>query len=370
MRRPSRSIVAAVTAVLVVGAAGGAWAWDSHQDDLAAAHEQAETRTATVVDAQTSDADIAVGHDAALDRAQAALVLAGARAALQGSADAARGTLAATDGQVVDDALRQALAAQVGAADVALGPVAAASQDVAAATASSSDPTGTAVGPSAPGFSAVDLRAMATALAAGTAAVAASHDAWTQQQSAAAAGKAASAKAVAPKSPTPQSAASTKAPSCGTTYTGPPFYTSPPTVDGDGSNGRLPPSALTALSWATDPHGTPYYLRTQAAAALERLDQAFRAAFGHHLGIDLTYRDYDTQVAMRAALGSVAAVPGTSTHGTGLALDVPELPCEYGWDTPQRNWLVTHGPSYGWTSPSWAHQDGSNPEYWHFDFVG
>ena len=57
---------------------------------------------------------------------------------------------------------------------------------------------------------------------------------------------------------------------------------------------------------------------------------------------------------MRAALGSVAAEPGTSSHGTGLALDVPELPCEYGWDTPQRDWLVANGPAYGWVSPSWA----------------
>ncbi|WP_456826767.1 M15 family metallopeptidase, partial [Cellulomonas sp. P5_E12] len=158
--------------------------------------------------------------------------------------------------------------------------------------------------------------------------------------------------------------------SCETTYSGPPFYTSPATVGGDGSNGKLPPEALTAISWDVDPHGTPYYLKNAAAAALERLDAAFRAAFGHHLDLDLTYRDYDTQVAMRAALGTVAAQPGTSTHGTGLALDVPELPCEYGWDTPQRSWLIAHGPAYGWTSPSWAGRNGSNPEYWHFEYVG
>ena len=157
---------------------------------------------------------------------------------------------------------------------------------------------------------------------------------------------------------------------CGTTYSGPPFYTSPATACGDGSNGKLPPEALAAISWDVDPHGTPYYLKTSAAAALERLNTAFRAAFGHNLDLDLTYRDYDTQVAMRAALGSVAATPGTSSHGTGLALDVPELPCEYGWDTPQRNWLVSNGPAYGWVSPSWAGRNGSNPEYWHFEFRG
>ncbi|WP_426594205.1 M15 family metallopeptidase [Cellulomonas sp. McL0617] len=359
IRRPARSITAAVTAVLVVGVAGGAWAWDAHRDDVAAqqtAQSQAEDRAAAVVDAQDADVDGAVGRDAALDRAQAAAVLAVARADLQQASDTASATLVATDGQVGDDAVRQALVAQVTAADAALGAVPAAPSDNTPASS-----------PGTTSYGAADLRTFTAALAAANAAVLTAHDAWSQQQVAASAA-AKAAKAATPKPP--KVAAPTKAPSCGTTYTGPPFYTSPPTVGGDGSNGKLPPSALTAISWTKDPHGTPYYLRSDAAAALERLDVAFRSAFGHNLGLDLTYRDYDTQVAMRAALGTVAAVPGTSTHGTGLALDVPELPCEYGWDTPQRTWLVTHGPTYGWTSPAWAHQNGSNPEYWHFDYVG
>jgi hypothetical protein len=162
----------------------------------------------------------------------------------------------------------------------------------------------------------------------------------------------------------------TTAPSCTSTYSGPPFYTSAPTADGDGSNGHLPASAMTALSWSVDDLGTPFYLRTDAAAALERLNTAFTAALGHPLDLDLTYRDYDTQVAMRAALGTVAAVPGTSAHGTGLAIDLPELPCSYGWDSPARAWLLRHGPAYGWVQPSWARQSGSNPEYWHYEYRG
>lgn len=315
---------------------------------------QAHDRAAAVAKAQASDVDLAVGHDAALDGARSAVVLADVRAGLRAGADAARSTLAASAGRVADDAVRQELAVQLAAADSALATV--------PDTGSSAAPT------PLPGYSPADLRALTAALAAKAASVAAAQTTWTQQQTAAAAAAAAAAKPPKPKST--GAPAATAAPSCETTYDGPPFYTSPPTVGGDGSNGKLPPSALTAISWAKDPHGTPYYLRTDATAALERLDVAFRAAFGHHLGLDLTYRDYATQVAMRAALGTVAAVPGTSTHGTGLALDVPELPCQYGWDTPQRDWLVTHGPSFGWTSPAWAHQDGSNPEYWHFDYVG
>lgn len=339
--------------MLVFGAAGGAWAWASHRADVAAQQELAADRAAAVVAAQAADVDGAVGHDAALDVAQAESILAGARAQLEAAADQARAALAATEGQVGDDAVRQALAGEVASADAALAAVPASSSTEPAAA--STVPTG---------YSPSGLRVITAQLAAGNAAVVAAHDAWTQARAAAAAA------AAAAKAKTPKPASSGNAPSCGTTYSGPPFYTSAPTAGGDGSNGKLPPSALTAVSWATDSRGTPYYLRNDATAALERLNQAFRAEFGHDLDLDLTYRDYDTQVAMRAALGSIAAQPGTSRHGTGNALDVPELPCEYGWDTPQRSWLVSNGPSYGWTSPGWAQRNGSNPEYWHYEFTG
>ena len=329
-----------MSAALVLGVAGGAWAWTDHRDGVAAQQAAATEHSDDVAQAQDADSDDLRVLDADAASLRTAAVLAQARTDLQHGVDSGTATLAATEGTVVDDTVRQALAQQLAAVGVALAPA-------------------------ATGLSASALRATTGALAAAEAAVVAAHEAWVQQAAAQAAASAAKAATKAPKPAT-----TPKAPSCGTTYSGPPFYTSPPTVGGDGTNGKLPPSALAAISWATDPHGTPYYLRTDAAAALERLDGAFRAAFGHHLGLDLTYRDYDTQVAMRAALGSVAATPGTSTHGTGLALDVPELPCEYGWDTPQRDWLVAHGPSYGWTSPSWARQNGSNPEYWHFDYVG
>lgn len=351
-----------MTAVLVVGVAGGAWAWTDHDDRVAAAQAAADERAAHAHGAQVLDADALLVQATDAGRTQAASVRVAALATLAAAANSARATLATSQDAVADDAVRQQLAAELATADTALAPTDPASTDPAA--------TGPAT---ATGLSPASLRALAVSLAAAEAAVVAAHDAWMQAQAAAeAARQAAAAAAAAAKQakPAAKPAAAASGPSCATTYSGPPFYTSPATVGGDGSNGKLPPSALTAISWDVDPHGTPYYLKNAAAAALERLDVAFRAAFGHHLDLDLTYRDYDTQVAMREALGTVAATPGTSTHGTGLALDVPELPCEYGWDTPQRDWLVTHGPSYGWTSPSWAGRSGSNPEYWHFEFVG
>ncbi len=386
IRRPPRSVAAAVTAVLVVGGAGSAWAWSEHEDRVAAEQASAQDRVADTVAAQVHDADALQLQDAHSARVEAAAVRADARTALATAAERARSTLATTEGAVADDAVRQSLATVLATADEALAatdPAGAGSAADPAAAGTASDPApvapvAQAAGPAlAARHSAVALRALAASLTAADAAVVAAHDAW-QQETAAAAARAAAAAAAAAAKPTakaptataPKAGSAPAAPSCGTTYSGPPFYTSPPTAGGDGSNGKLPPEALTAISWDVDPHGTPYYLTTSAAAALERLNGAFRAAFGHNLDLDLTYRDYDTQVAMRAALGTVAATPGTSSHGTGLALDVPELPCEYGWDTPQRTWLVTKGPSYGWVSPSWAGRGGSNPEYWHFEYRG
>ncbi|MDM7855303.1 M15 family metallopeptidase [Cellulomonas alba] len=157
---------------------------------------------------------------------------------------------------------------------------------------------------------------------------------------------------------------------CETTYHGPPFFTSSPTAGGDGSNGDIPARMMTAVPWAVDSHGTGFWLLTKAERALVRLDTAFEDRFGHHLDIDLAYRDLATQKAMYQALGpSVAAKPGTSKHGTGLAIDVPEWPCEYGWGTTQRAWLVTNGPAYGWSSP-WGMAKSTDAEYWHFEYVG
>ena len=159
----------------------------------------------------------------------------------------------------------------------------------------------------------------------------------------------------------PRPATPTPVDTCRTTYNGPAFSTSVPTADGDPTaNGRLPASVMAPVPWATDSRGDGYWFASAATASLEELDAAFRAAFGHHLDIDLAYRDHATQVAMYQALGSsVAAYPGTSHHGWGAALDVPEWPCQYGLHTPERDWLVANGPTWHWfPDPS---------EYWHYD---
>ena len=343
-----RVAVAAVTAAsLALGVGVGVQTWTAaERREAQAAREAALGRVDDALAVVHADVAARVVEGATSDAAGSSALLTGARSALAAALAHGQQTLEASADRVGDDeAPRTALAAHLAA--------------------------GRAAAPTASPLVARRLTAELTAAEQAVhAAVAAEQARVAEQEAARAAAEAARAARATTRPGTPAPAAGGGADRCATTYGGPAFYTSVPTEGGDGSNGRLPPSALTAVSWTRDSRGTPFYLRADAAAALERLNRAFRAALGHDLALDLTYRDLDTQVAMREALGSVAAVPGTSSHGTGLALDVPELPCEYGWDSPARAWLVAHGPAYGWVSPTWARQGGSNPEYWHYEYRG
>lgn len=146
------------------------------------------------------------------------------------------------------------------------------------------------------------------------------------------------------------------------------WVTSVPTADGDGSNGRMPMSSMCLVPWGTDQLGFAQYLRCDAADGLTALNAAFTAQFGAPLDLDLTYRSYEDQVAMKAAFGGLAAAPGTSSHGTGTALDVQEWPDTYGFGTARYDWLVANGPAYGWYAPARVRQGQPYAEYWHFEY--
>ncbi len=146
------------------------------------------------------------------------------------------------------------------------------------------------------------------------------------------------------------------------------WVTSVPTADGDGSNGHMPMSGMCQVPWGTDRLGFAQYLRCDAADALTALNDAFRAQFGASIDMDLTYRSYAGQVAMKAELGGLAAAPGTSSHGLGTALDVQEWPDVYGFGTARYDWLVANGPTYGWYAPARVRQGQPYAEYWHFEY--
>ncbi|HEX5534025.1 MAG TPA: M15 family metallopeptidase [Actinomycetales bacterium] len=110
-----------------------------------------------------------------------------------------------------------------------------------------------------------------------------------------------------------------------------------------------------------------HYLRADAAIALAELNVAYRKQFGTSLSITDSYRSYRQQVSVRARKPGLAARPGTSQHGWGLAVDlaggVQNADVHY-------RWLRAHAPQFGWDNPAWARSGGSGPyEPWHWEYV-
>ncbi|WP_062213840.1 M15 family metallopeptidase [Demequina oxidasica] len=122
-----------------------------------------------------------------------------------------------------------------------------------------------------------------------------------------------------------------------------------------GSNGRLASSSLCAVSFAIG-----HSLQCDAAAALDAADQAYFSETGTHLRMTDSYRTYQSQVITKARKGHMAAPPGTSNHGWGMAVDLyPESAA----------WLTANGAKFGWVHPAWARPGGSLPESWHLEYV-
>ncbi|MFF2623874.1 M15 family metallopeptidase [Oerskovia jenensis] len=128
------------------------------------------------------------------------------------------------------------------------------------------------------------------------------------------------------------------------------------------ANGKIPASALTSLSFAPS-----HSLRCDAAAMLEELSSAYAQRFGSSIPMTDSYRSYREQVSTRAAKPGLAAVPGTSNHGWGLAIDLAAPASSPG--SAQYKWLRANAPLYGWDNPAWARPNGSKPEPWHFEYA-
>lgn len=117
------------------------------------------------------------------------------------------------------------------------------------------------------------------------------------------------------------------------------------------SNGHLLKSELAPI-----PGGS---LRVDAAASWNApggpADAGLRPG-----GPDSSYRTYDRQVFWRDywcshGLCENAAIPGTSNHGWGLAVDIP--------NTWEQEWMREHGAKYGW----FKNEAFSEP--WHWTYV-
>ena len=120
-------------------------------------------------------------------------------------------------------------------------------------------------------------------------------------------------------------------------------------------NGRIPASAL-------EPVGTTgASMWAPAAESLDRLIAAAKAD-GVTIGVTEGYRSYDEQVSLATAKGlysqgGLAAQPGTSEHGWGMAADLRLDPAGLAWmrenagrfgfveSTPRESWHWSYRPA-------------------------
>jgi cell wall-associated NlpC family hydrolase len=141
----------------------------------------------------------------------------------------------------------------------------------------------------------------------------------------------------------------------------------PPSYDGARSwggypNGLIPPSAMCPLG----PAG--HQLRCDAAAAYRAMSSAFAAAFGGPICITDSYRTYSSQVRLYGQKPALAAVPGTSNHGWGLAVDLCGGIERFG--TAQYDWMKANSGRFGYLHPDWAEPGNGREEPWHWEYAG
>ena len=125
-------------------------------------------------------------------------------------------------------------------------------------------------------------------------------------------------------------------------------------LEGLYENGRLPDEALTPIGVGS------HRLAAPAASAFTKLSAAAEAD-GVTIGVTDSYRSYDAQVdvANRKGLysqGGLAAKPGTSDHGLGLALDLD-------LDTNALSWMRANAGRFGFV-------EDTPRESWHWKFDG
>jgi D-alanyl-D-alanine carboxypeptidase len=127
-------------------------------------------------------------------------------------------------------------------------------------------------------------------------------------------------------------------------------------------NGEMPTAELCTLNFAPKHH-----LRADAAVALARLNIAYRARFGHDICLTDSYRSLASQESLAARKPGLAARPGTSEHGMGLAVDLCDGVEDFG--STQYKWMRATAPTFGWQNPAWAIPPSSREEPWHWEYV-
>lgn len=127
-------------------------------------------------------------------------------------------------------------------------------------------------------------------------------------------------------------------------------------------NGLIPTAALCPIGIAS------HRLRCDAAQSFVAMSQAFAGVFGGPICITDSYRTFQEQIGLYGRKPGLAAVPGTSNHGWGLATDLCGGIERFG--TPQHQWMLANAPGFGFVHPPWAAPGRGREEPWHWEFGG
>ena len=106
----------------------------------------------------------------------------------------------------------------------------------------------------------------------------------------------------------------------------------------------------------------------KAAPPAARAMRAMRAAAareGLNIGVTDAYRDYATQVRLKQQKPRLAATPGRSNHGWGLAFDLSDNGRPIARGSAVHRWLVANAPRFGIYGPL-----ASPFEIWHWEYRG
>lgn len=130
-------------------------------------------------------------------------------------------------------------------------------------------------------------------------------------------------------------------------------------------NGYVPLTALARVAYS------PGHLAAAGAArAITACSARFRRDFGTNMAITDAYRTYAEQVRVKAAKGFLAAAPGTSNHGWGLAFDLASgvnVRTSAG-----HRWMQRHARWFGLDNPDWATPGTrrfQKDEPWHWEYT-
>ncbi|MBO0890398.1 MAG: D-alanyl-D-alanine carboxypeptidase family protein [Acidothermales bacterium] len=123
-------------------------------------------------------------------------------------------------------------------------------------------------------------------------------------------------------------------------------------------NGLIPPSMLCPLPQRG------HMLKPSAARAFWLLDTAYQMRFNRHICVTDSYRPLSVQYSVFRRKPGLAAVPGTSRHGLGDAVDLGCGIQVYG--STQFRWMKQNAPKFGWIHPYWAEHSPFEPWHWEY----